>query len=86
MAHVKAGGASAHQHSQRTGKRLGVKLYGGQKIKTGQIVVRQKGSKYKTGKNVGLGRDFTIFAMIDGIVTFTKRQGRTVVNVLNQVK
>ncbi len=81
MAHVKAGGASAHQHAQRAGKRLGVKLYGGQTIKTGQIVVRQKGTKYKAGKNVGLGRDFTIFSMIEGIVAFTKRHGRTVVNV-----
>lgn len=81
MAHVKAGGASAHQHSQRPGKRLGVKMYGGQKIKTGQIIVRQKGTKYRTGKNVGLGRDYTIFALVDGIVTFTKRLGRTIVNV-----
>lgn len=83
MAHVKAGGASAHQHSQRAGKRLGVKLYGGQRIKTGQIIIRQKGTKYKTGKNVSLGRDFTIFSMIEGIVAFTKRHGRTVVNVIS---
>lgn len=81
MAHVKAGGASAHQHHQRRGKRLGVKLYGGQTIKTGQIILRQKGTKYKPGKNVGLGRDFTIFAMMDGFVTFSKRLGRTIVNV-----
>lgn len=81
MAHVKAGGSSAHQHSQRPGKRLGIKLFGGQTIKNGQIIVRQKGTKYRPGKNVGLGRDFTIYSLVDGIVKFTKRRGRTVVNV-----
>jgi large subunit ribosomal protein L27 len=80
MSHVKAGG-SARQHSQRPGKRLGVKLFGGQTVKTGQIIVRQKGTKYKVGKNVGLGRDFTLFALRDGLIKFTKRFGRTVVNV-----
>lgn len=81
MAHVKAGGASAHQHHQRRGKRLGVKLFGDQAIKNGQIIVRQKGYKFKPGKNVGVGRDFTIFSLVDGFVQFSKRLGRTVVNV-----
>lgn len=81
MAHVKAGGANAHQHHQRRGKRLGVKKFGGQTITTGQIIVRQKGNKYKLGKNVAQGRDFTVFAMVDGVVEFTKRLGRTIVNV-----
>ena len=80
MSKVKAGG-SARQHSQRPGKRLGVKLFGGQTVSVGQIIVRQKGTKFRVGKNVGLGRDFTIFAMKDGLVKFTKRLGRTVVNV-----
>ena len=80
MSHVKAGG-SARQHHQRSGKRLGVKLFGGQKVKTGQIVIRQKGTKYRVGKNIGLGRDFTLFALKDGLVKFTKRFGRTIVNV-----
>lgn len=80
MSHVKAGG-SARQHAQRPGKRLGVKLFGGQSVSVGQIIVRQKGTKYRVGKNVGLGRDFTIFAMRDGLVKFTKRLGRTIVNV-----
>ncbi len=80
MSHVKAGG-SARQHAQRSGKRLGVKLFGGQKVKTGQIIVRQKGTKYRVGDNIGRGRDFTLFALKDGIVEFTKRLGRTVVNV-----
>lgn len=53
-----------------------------QVIKNGQIIVRQRGTKYKPGKNVGLGRDYTIFALVDGIVKFSKRFGRTVVNVV----
>ncbi|MEO8581046.1 MAG: 50S ribosomal protein L27 [Patescibacteria group bacterium] len=81
MSHVKAGGSGASQHKQRSGKRLGLKVSGGQKIKIGQIIVRQRGSVYKAGKNVKLGRDFTAFSMIDGIVRFSKRFGRTVVNV-----
>ncbi|MCD8484586.1 bL27 family ribosomal protein [Candidatus Woesebacteria bacterium] len=81
MAHVKAGGSAAHQHSQRPGKRLGVKLFGGQTVKNGNIIVRQKGTKYKPGKGVRLGRDYTIYAVEDGVVEFTKRHGRTVVNV-----
>jgi len=80
MSHVKAGG-TARQHHQRSGKRLGVKLFGGQVVKTGQIIVRQKGTKYRVGHNIGLGRDFTLFALKDGLVQFTKRFGRTVVNV-----
>lgn len=80
MSKVKAGG-SARQHSQRPGKRLGVKLFGGQVVKVGQIIVRQKGTKYRPGKNVGLGRDFTIFATKDGQVKFSQQHGRTVVNV-----
>lgn len=81
MSHVKAGGSGAHQHHQRPGKRLGLKKSGGQAITIGQIIVRQKGTLYKPGKNVGLGRDYTIFAMIDGVVRFSKRFGRTIVNV-----
>jgi large subunit ribosomal protein L27 len=80
MSHVKAGGA-ANQHSQRHGKRLGVKRGGGQEIKTGQIIVRQRGSTFKVGKNVKEGRDFTLFSLANGIVHFTKKFGRTVVNV-----
>lgn len=81
MSHVKAGGSGASQHHQRRGKRLGVKVSGGQAIKTGQIIIRQKGALYKAGKNVKLGRDFTAFSLIDGVVRFSKRFGKTVVNV-----
>lgn len=81
MAHVKAGG-STRQHHQRPGKRLGVKRYGGQVVKTGEILVRQKGTKFKPGKNVGVGRDYTLFALADGVVAFGIRMGRTIINVV----
>ncbi|MBI3954569.1 50S ribosomal protein L27 [Candidatus Collierbacteria bacterium] len=72
MAHVKAGGAT-RQQTPRPGKRLGVKIYGGQKIKAGQIIVRQRGANFHAGPNVGIGRDFTLFALRDGIVNFITR-------------
>ncbi len=82
MSHVKAGG-SVNQHAQgkRKGRRLGLKLFGGQTIKVGQIILRQRGAKYKPVTGVGIGRDHTIFAMMDGIVTFGKRLGKTTVHV-----
>ncbi|PWU22454.1 50S ribosomal protein L27 [Candidatus Cerribacteria bacterium 'Amazon FNV 2010 28 9'] len=83
MSHVKAGG-STRQHHQRPGKRLGLKKSGGQAVTTGQIILRQKGQVYKAGTGVGVGRDYTIFSMIKGIVTFTKMHGKTVVNVLSK--
>lgn len=82
MSHVKASGSvRQHPQSKRHGKRLGLKKFGGEVITTGQIIVRQRGTKYKPGKNVGLGRDYTIFAMTDGVVTYGKKHGRTVVSV-----
>ncbi len=81
MSHVKAGGA-VRQHSQRPGKRLGLKKAGGEKVIVGNIILRQRGIKYKPGKNVGIGRDHTIFAMIEGVVQFGRRFGKTVVNVV----
>ena len=81
MSHVKASG-STNQHHQRPGKRLGVKKYGGEKVLAGNIIVRQRGAKYKTGKGVGMGSDHTIFAMMNGVVKFSKRFGRTVVNIV----
>jgi large subunit ribosomal protein L27 len=82
MSHVKAGG-SVNQHAQgkRHGKRLGLKKHGGQKVLVGQIILRQRGIKYKPGTGVGLGQDHTIFAMNDGVVVFSKKHGKTVVNV-----
>ncbi len=81
MSHVKAGGA-VRQHHQRPGKRLGIKKSGGQEVGVGQIILRQRGLKYKPGVGVGVGRDDTIFAMIKGAVKFSKRLGKTVVNVV----
>lgn len=70
MAHKKAGGAKARQGSNVIGKRLGVKVFGGGLIKAGQIIVRQRGRTYIPGINVGMGRDFTLFSKIEGIVNF----------------
>jgi large subunit ribosomal protein L27 len=82
MSKVKASGKVNQQSQQkRRGKRLGVKKSGGEVVRAGNIIIRQRGAKYKSGKGVGMGKDHTIFAMIDGIVEFGKRFGRTVVNV-----
>ena len=83
MSHVKAGGA-VRQHHQRPGKRLGVKKFGGEKVKVGHVILKQKGAKYKAGKGVGMGSDYTIFSMLEGAVLFSKKWGRTVVNVVAQ--
>ena len=69
MAHKKAGGSTRNGRDSR-GKRLGVKLFGGQEAKAGNILVRQRGSTFHAGKNVGTGKDYTLFALIDGVVEF----------------
>ncbi|ABK19310.1 50S ribosomal protein L27 [Syntrophobacter fumaroxidans] len=69
MAHKKAGGSSRNGRDS-AGQRRGVKRYGGEFVRAGNILVRQLGTKFHPGKNVGLGRDYTLFAMIDGIVAF----------------
>lgn len=69
MAHKKAGGSSKNGRDS-AGQRNGVKRFGGQKVKAGNILVRQIGTKFHPGSNVGMGRDFTLFAKIDGVVTF----------------
>lgn len=82
MAHTKAAGTKARQRGNIAGHRLGVKLFGGQLVKIGQIIIRQVGSKIRPGLNIGVGRDFTLFALKDGKVEFSKdRQDRTVVAV-----
>lgn len=81
MSHVKAGGA-VRQHHQRAGKRLGVKKFGGEKVAVGNIIIRQHGALYKTGKGVAMGHDYTIFSMLEGVVKYSKHLGRTVVNVV----
>ncbi len=71
MAHKKAGGSSRNGRDS-IGQRYGVKKYGGQKLRAGNILIRQKGTKIHAGENVGVGRDYTLFAKIDGIVTFER--------------
>ncbi|MBL7225460.1 MAG: 50S ribosomal protein L27 [Desulfobacteraceae bacterium] len=71
MSHKKAGGSSRNGRDS-AGQRLGVKRYGGQKVAAGNILIRQRGTKIHPGNNVGIGRDYTIFAKIDGIVAFER--------------
>jgi large subunit ribosomal protein L27 len=80
MAHTKAGG-STRQKGNRRGKHLGVKLYGGQKIVSGNIIVRQRGSSVHAGVGVRRGKDFTLYAIRDGIVAFIKKKDRQFVSV-----
>jgi len=70
MAHKKAGGSSRNGRDSQA-KRLGVKSYGGETIRAGSIIVRQRGTQFHAGENVGTGRDFTLFALVDGTVRFT---------------
>ena len=76
MAHKKAGGSTRNGRDSNA-KRLGVKVYGGEQVIPGNIIIRQRGTKFLPGKNVGLGRDYTIFALVDGQVRFD-RAGRRV--------
>ena len=81
MAHKKAGGSSRNGRDS-AGRRLGVKLYGGQQAVAGNIIVRQRGTKYHPGTNVGMGKDHTLFALADGKVAFSvKGNGRSFVSV-----
>lgn len=81
MAHKKAGGSSRNGRDT-AGRRLGIKKFGGESVIAGNILVRQRGTKWHPGKNVGMGRDHTLFALTDGEVVFTRGQGnRSIVNV-----
>jgi large subunit ribosomal protein L27 len=81
MAHKKAGGSSRNGRDS-AGQRLGVKKFGGERVLSGNILIRQRGTKWRPGTGVGLGRDHTIFAVTDGTVAFrTKANGRTYVSV-----
>lgn len=82
MAHKKAGGSSRNGRDS-AGRRLGVKLYGGQAAVAGNIIVRQRGTTWWPGTNVGMGKDHTLFALTDGHVTFKKGlKGRTFISVI----
>ena len=80
MAHKKGAGSSRNSRDSNS-KRLGVKRFGGEYVIPGNIIVRQKGTKFRPGTNVGLGRDFTIYALVDGQVTFETKHGRKYVSV-----
>ena len=81
MAHKKAGGSSRNGRDS-AGQRLGLKIFGGESVLAGNIIARQRGTKWHPGRNVGLGKDHTLFALIDGKVEFrTKTKGRIYVSV-----
>jgi large subunit ribosomal protein L27 len=81
MAHKKGEGSVKNGRDSNS-KRLGVKLFGGQAARAGNILVRQKGSKFHAGENVGIGKDWTLFALSDGMVTFRKTNTKTLVSVM----
>ncbi len=82
MAHKKAGGSSRNGRDS-AGRRLGIKIFGGEQVIAGNIIARQRGTKWHAGRNVGLGRDHTLFALTDGKVEFrSKAKGRVFVSVL----
>jgi len=81
MAHKKGGGSSKNGRDSES-KRLGVKRFGGESVLAGSIIVRQRGTKYHPGKNVGIGKDHTLFATINGEVKFHNRDGRKLISIL----
>ncbi|MEJ8804373.1 50S ribosomal protein L27 [Pontibacter sp. H249] len=86
MAHKKGAGSSNNGRESHS-KRLGVKIYGGQDIIAGNIIVRQRGTAHHPGKNVGMGKDHTLFALVDGVVEFRKSvKNRSYVSVLPKVE
>jgi large subunit ribosomal protein L27 len=82
MAHKKGAGSSRNGRESES-KRLGVKLFGGQNVKAGNIIVRQRGTQHHAGENVGMGKDHTLFALVDGKIEFKKKKdNKSFVNVL----
>lgn len=81
MAHKKAGGSSRNGRDS-DGRRLGVKKFGGETVVGGNIIVRQRGTKWHPGRNVGLGKDHTLFALADGVVEFKSGRNRSWVSVV----
>jgi len=80
MAHKKAGGSSRNGRDSE-GRRLGVKKFGGENVVPGNIIVRQRGTKWHAGDNVGMGKDHTLFALVDGKVLFKTQGSRSVITV-----
>jgi large subunit ribosomal protein L27 len=84
MAHKKGGGSSRNGRDS-AGQRLGVKRFGGEKVNAGSIIIRQHGTKFHPGQNVGLGRDYTLYATIEGYVKFEAKHGRKLISVYPEV-
>lgn len=84
MAHKKGAGSSKNGRESQS-KRLGVKIFGGQKTIAGNIIVRQRGTKFHAGNNVGVGKDHTLFALVDGVTTFRKKRkaGGKIVSIVS---
>jgi large subunit ribosomal protein L27 len=82
MAHTKAQG-SVKGNRDSIAKRLGVKIYGGQRVTAGNIIVRQRGTKFHPGKGVSMGKDHTLFSLLDGTVLFKTLKGKRIIEVLN---
>ena len=80
MAHKKGGGSTRNGRDSQS-KRLGIKKFGGEYVIPGNIILRQRGTKYRPGENVGVGKDYTIYALIEGQVAFDTRRGRKYVSV-----
>lgn len=80
MAHKKGAGSTKNGRDSQA-KRLGVKCFGNHKVKKGSIIVRQRGMSIKPGKNIGIGKDFTLYALEDGLVNFNKLKSKTIVNI-----
>ena len=78
-----ASGGAAKNGRDSNSKRLGVKKFAGQKVRAGNIIIRQRGTRFYPGNNVGIGRDYTIFALKDGIVKFEERKNRKYVSVVS---
>ena len=83
MAHKKGVGSSKNGRESES-KRLGVKIFGGQFAKAGNIIRRQRGTVHRPGQNVGMGKDHTLYALVDGIVEFKHRAGHTYINVIQE--
>ena len=81
MAHKKGQGSTTNGRDS-IGKRLGVKRYGGQAVRAGEILVRQRGTKFHPGVNVGCGKDYTLFALVDGYIKFKKQLISTISNII----
>ncbi|MBF0588742.1 MAG: 50S ribosomal protein L27 [Magnetococcales bacterium] len=83
MAHKKSGGSSSNGRDSE-GRRLGVKKSGGQPVQAGNIIIRQRGTRVHPGDGVGMGKDHTLFALVEGKVAFTTRRNRSYVNVVTE--